>query len=134
MAMVVLAVAALLVAPAIPAAANVSGCTGARGGGLVCGYVGGAGLYVQDAQVSHSIPDWQPAPTVCDYEGVVTVYDSNSTKIYQQHSGRVPGCALVSGYVDFYINRYFPNNSKITLSFYEDFGQYKGAVSFKITR
>ncbi|HET6707009.1 hypothetical protein [Amycolatopsis sp.] len=129
---VVLAVAVALLAGVTPASANASGCTAAYEKGAVCGTVGGDGLYVDWVEVSRSKPDWPFGENVCDYQGVVTVYNSGGSRIYQQRSGVHAGCVYLVGYVDLSVGSYFPNNSKITLSFYEE-GAYQGAVSFKIT-
>ncbi|PZG23378.1 hypothetical protein C1I95_03350 [Micromonospora craterilacus] len=124
--------AATLVTTASPAAATASGCTAARDIGLVCGEVIGSGLHISTATVTRTRPGWPVSGNVCDYQGLITVYNSSGSQIYQQRSPKHSGCTFYIGWFDFNVNRYFPNNSKISLSFYE-YGVHQGTVSFKIT-
>ncbi|WP_146169083.1 hypothetical protein [Actinoplanes italicus] len=110
-----------------PAAADASGCTPAAFG-MVCGSVYGSGRYVSDAGVAR---DKVTPEAICDYQGVLTVYNSGGTRIYQERSPRHGGCNYGRAWFDFYPNRYFPNNSKLSLSFYER-GVHQGTTSFRI--
>lgn len=111
-----------------PASADADGCTPASSG-MVCGVVDGNGLYVDSAGV---VRDKADLTGICNYQGVLTVYNSAGSQIFQQKSGKRSGCTHGRAWFDFYPRRYFPNKSKITLSFYEA-NVLQGAVSFRIT-
>lgn len=115
-------------ATAGPAAADASGCTPADLG-MVCGNVWGDSTYVHDAGIARDKIEL----SICDYQGVVTVYNSSGSKIWQKHSPRHGGCSVGRAWFDFPVNRYFPNNSKISLSWYER-GVHQATVSHRITK
>ncbi|MFE9776378.1 hypothetical protein ACFYOV_32940 [Streptomyces sp. NPDC005931] len=118
-----------LTATASPASADAGGCTPAPYG-TVCGDVyDSTGLHVNRVQINR-FKAWPEA--ICDYVGVVTVYNSSGTQIFQQKSTRHYGCVSAAAEFDLSVNRYFPNNSKIAIGFYER-NQHQGTVSFKIT-
>ncbi|MEV0536847.1 hypothetical protein [Kitasatospora sp. NPDC050463] len=110
-------------------AQNASGCTPASYG-MVCGVVKGKALRVDTAHIARD-KVWPEA--ICDYEAVLTVYNSKGSKIHQQRSPRHGGCSMGRAWFDLDVRKSFPNNSKIALSFYER-GVHQGTTSYKITR
>jgi hypothetical protein len=117
-----------------PASADSSGCTFTSSSlkSYVCIAIKGSGTYVSHVSVSRGKFEPVSANAICNYQGLMNVWNSSGTLIDHRWSPFHSGCSYFRAWFDWYPNKSYPNNSSMCTYFYEGYGHLQGVACKKI--